>query len=267
MVYREAKRVKLIIVDDEITALNNFLSKIVDNTEAEYTMFNKDPLSAVEYVKKHNVDAAFLDVQMDAVNGVDLAELLLEAKPNIKIVFISGYEQDETSIREKLGDSLIGFCYKPYSEERLLQYINLLNRLTGENHVFIRTFGGFDILIDGMPVRFVSNKSKELLALLVDKKGGSLTLGEAVAFLWPDKNTEKSKVLYRDAVWKLRHVLSQYHLAEMVTFSRGQSVINTTFARCDYWDYLDGKDRTGYSGSYMPSYDWSIDTQSMLDTI
>ena len=104
---------KLIIVDDEIAALNNFLGKIVDNTAVEYTMFNSDPLLAVEYVRKNKADAAFLDVRMDAVNGVDLAEKLLAECPGIKIVFISGYEQDEASIKDRLGDALLGFCYKP----------------------------------------------------------------------------------------------------------------------------------------------------------
>lgn len=258
---------KLIIVDDEIAALNNFLGKIVDNTAVEYTMFNNNPLLAVDYVKKNFVDAAFLDVRMEAVNGVDLAEKLVAVRPGIKIIFISGYEQDEETIKDRLNGALLGFCYKPYTEEQLLQYINLLYRLSGQNHVFIRTFGGFDVFIDNIPVRFSSSKSKELLALLVDKKGANLRLGEAAALLWPEKNAEQGKLLYRDAVWRLRLTLKEYHLSELVNFSYAQAAVNINCARCDFWSYADGTERSGYAGSYMPNYEWSLDTQSMLDTL
>ena len=137
--------------------------------------------------------------------------------------------------------------------------------MSGQNHAFIRTFGGFDVFIDNIPVKFSSAKSKEFLALLVDKRGANLQLGEAAALLWPEKNAEQGKLLYRDAVWRLRLTLKEYHLAELVTFSRAQAAVNMNCAKCDYWSYADGLDRNGYAGSYMPNYDWSIDTQNMLD--
>ena len=66
---------KIIVVDDETDALSNFLSHVLDS-DIEYKMFRDDPLSALEYVRTNNVDAAFLDINMPKINGVELAERL-----------------------------------------------------------------------------------------------------------------------------------------------------------------------------------------------
>lgn len=259
---------KIIVVDDEMNALTDFLANVVD-IEIEYSMFKNEPLAAVEYVKKNNVSAAFLDINMPKINGVDLAELLIKQNDKIKIVFISGYAQDESDIKRRLDKNLVGFCYKPYNPDRLLGYIKeIYDAEEGANkNVFIRTFGAFDVFIKSVPIKFTSNKSKELLALLVNKNGSYLYLGEAIACLWPNKNVEQGKILYRDAVWRLRFALKDASLSDLVIFGRGQSVINKDFADCDYWDSLVSHDFSAYGGVYMPNYDWSIETQNMLDIL
>lgn len=50
--------------------------------------------------------------------------------------------------------------------------------------VSIRTFGYFDVFVDGKPIPFRSEKAKGLLALLVDRRGGFVTSADAIATLW-----------------------------------------------------------------------------------
>ena len=57
-----------------------------------------------------------------------------------------------------------------------------------KEHIFIQTFGNFDVLLDGNPVHFSSAKSKELLAYLVDRQGALVTRVEAFAALYEDEN-------------------------------------------------------------------------------
>ena len=89
---------KIIVVDDELSALNTFLPNVVDNTEIECKMFMNAPRSALEYVRINKVDVAFLDIRMPEIDGVDLAERMLEINPELKIVFISAYSKDEKAI-------------------------------------------------------------------------------------------------------------------------------------------------------------------------
>ena len=63
---------KIIIVDDEINSLKEFISNIVDNTYS-ITFFNDNPLSSLEYIKNEEIDLVFLDINMPKINGEELA--------------------------------------------------------------------------------------------------------------------------------------------------------------------------------------------------
>ena len=45
------------------------------------------------------------------------------------------------------------------------------NETAGAGRICIRTFGYFDVFVEGKPIAFRNKKSKELLALLVDRRG------------------------------------------------------------------------------------------------
>ena len=49
-----------------------------------------------------------------------------------------------------------------------------LTKMEGKR-IVIRTFGYFDIFVDGETIPFSCKKAKELLALLVDRRGGFVT--------------------------------------------------------------------------------------------
>ena len=59
----------------------------------------------------------------------------------------------------------------------------------------IRTFGKFDVFVDGLPVRFKDAKAKELLAICVDRKGELVGTEEVIDKLWKDipKNVRLAK--------------------------------------------------------------------------
>lgn len=110
---------RIIILDDELSALNTFLPHILDDTKIECQMFMNEPVRAVEYVKNNPVEVAFLDIKMPSANGIEVAKKMLFHKPDIKIVFISAYAENEERIIKELDGKVAGFCHKPYrSEER-----------------------------------------------------------------------------------------------------------------------------------------------------
>jgi len=256
----------VVIIDDEVASLNTFLIKSMDNPDLLLQMFNKNPLASVEYVQRNKVEVAFLDINMPIINGVELAERLIEANDNILIVFITGYAHNEMEISNRIGRNLIGFCYKPYNQDTLDKIISKIQvRLKAKRAVEIRTFGCFDVLINNEPVKFTGRKSKELLALLIDKCGSFVPMEIAATSLWPDNLPANSKRLYRDAVYKLRRDLASIEL-DIVEFGWGQlRLINYDNISCDYWDYIKDPNSNIFCGSYLlPSYEWAIDTEMML---
>ena len=253
---------KIIVVDDEMAALNTFLPHVVDRLDVEYKMFMNAP-SALEYCKRNKVDGAFLDIMIPEMNGVELAERLIAVRPEIKIVFISAYSQNETDITERIKNNLAGFCYKPYDKDKIISLISSLDKDAQKPELFLRTFDAFDLFVNGVAVNFTSRKAKELLALLTDANGSYVTMDTAIGNLWADKNVELGKRLYRDAVYRLRMALKDAGAEELVSFERGRAVINTQIASCDMWTFV--KQGGVFSGRYMPQYDWSIVTESALE--
>ena len=59
---------RVIIVDDEIKALQLFLSQIVD-INLEYRFFKDDKNTILDFVKKNETSGAFLDINMPNING------------------------------------------------------------------------------------------------------------------------------------------------------------------------------------------------------
>ncbi len=73
--------------------------------------------------QKHvHIDVALLDVRLPGVNGTELADEILTARPNIRILWMSGFV-DEEFIRIKLLDGYAGFLPKPLRRAGLLMAI------------------------------------------------------------------------------------------------------------------------------------------------
>lgn len=247
---------KIIAVDDEMESLSNFLVEIIDNKKVEYRFFLENPLDSLDYCKNNQVDAAFLDIRMPLINGVDLAERLIKINNKIQIVFITGFTFDEEEIKKRLGDNLLGFCYKPFDSTKLNNYINQI-AANGKRDIRISTFSLFDVFINDKPVDFKSTKAKELLALLVAYNGSTLVMNDAISYLWPDREVELAKKLYRDAIWRLRKTLTDNGIPDLVEFSKAKTVIRKEGVQCDLWDYIDGNNTKVDIFSFMTPYNWS----------
>lgn len=131
--------------------------------------------------------------------------------------------------------------------------------------VFIRTFGSFDIFINGRPVSFSSRKAKELLALLVDRRGGSITNREVLAILWPDSVPDDStKQKCRKAAYNLSRTLKENGIEYILKTDGRERALNIEEVRCDYYEYLAGINMQEFTGAYLDEYSWSETTLAEL---
>jgi two-component system cell cycle sensor histidine kinase/response regulator CckA len=69
----------------------------------------------------------------DGISGVDLAEQLLVDRPDLKIIFTSGYTSAEISA-ELLSRSQAHFLQKPYSHTTLARAVRDCLDRTGADH-------------------------------------------------------------------------------------------------------------------------------------
>lgn len=125
--------------------------------------------------------------------------------------------------------------------------------------IYIRTFGHFDIFINGKAVPIQNAKARELLALLVDKRGGFISAEEILSVLWEDEPmSTKALAKIRQTVMILKKVLKKYTEEEVIESQRGLRRLNIDIVKCDLYDYLSGASEyvSLYQGAYMPNYSW-----------
>ncbi len=252
---------KIIIVDDEMVAHHTFLSDVIGKTDADYRFFKDDVPAIEDYIRKNKVAAAFLDVSMPSVNGFELAEKLVALDGDLRIVFVTGLDVTPEELSPAVRERTAGFLYKPYDPDELRNLLAVIEG--GARKLTARMFGSFECFVGEVPVRFSSNKSKELFALLLAYDGDTLSMTDAISQLWPDLDTDKSKSLYRDAVWRLRKTLQQIGF-NCVEFRRACLVLDKENIECDYWDLKRGLS-SEYRGEFCKSYDWSVDYLAALD--
>ena len=109
----------ILVNDDEplqLEELVNILSQIRPNADIfPYTW----PDDALEAARQHPIDIAFLDIQTGGMNGLQLAVELKKVKPDIHIIFVTGYSQYAV---EAFSIHATGYLLKPVTEEAVDVY-------------------------------------------------------------------------------------------------------------------------------------------------
>ena len=133
--------------------------------------------------------------------------------------------------------------------------------------VYIRASGYFDVFVGEKPIAFRNEKSKELFALLVDRKGGFITSEEAIGFLWEEENANSLTIArYRKVALRLKNTLEEYGIADIMESVNGKRRLIPERVKCDLYDYLSGQEEYAhlFKGSYLTNYSWAETTLSEL---
>lgn len=262
---------RIIVVDDERLALRQFELEIEGITWVELMGTFTNPAEALEYIKGYPVEAAFLDIEMPEMNGLILAEKMREISPDLVIIFISGYEQYTLEALKVKADY---YLTKPYESADILEVLERARLLCGrqKKRVYFRTFGRFEVFVDGRSVHFPNVKAKELLALCVDHRGGSVSIEEAVDKLWEDRVYDsRVKNLYRKAVMQIRQVLSECGVEDVFSGNRGSCSLDSLKVECDYYQLLQGDPQAlrewRFTGKYLEEYSWAEETNARLEML
>ena len=129
-----------------------------------------------------------------------------------------------------------------------------------EMQLEIHTFGRFDLFLNGHAIDFSSRKAKELLALLVARRGGIVEMELAVDLLWEEEPfSEQVKGRFRKAVTNLKNTLRDHGLLWMLHSERGRMYLETKGVSCDYYGLMEGQIHAAekFSDEFMAQYSWS----------
>jgi two-component SAPR family response regulator len=259
-----------ICVDDEPLVLQLTLSLFRDLPGFQEVEGFAGPLEALDWLENHTPDIALLDIDMPGMNGLELARHIRDMHPDTAVIFLTGYSEYALDAFQLHAS---GYLMKPINREKLASEVEYA--LSGRNrgkasNVFAKTFGNFDLLVDGRPLVFKRSKSKELLAYLVDRHGGNVSRPEAFAVLWEDTFYDRAMQKQMDVVIRsLRSTLEEAGVGEIFEIQSGWMRILPERMDSDLFRFLDGNREAiqEYRGEYMSAYSWASQTEAYLDRI
>ena len=259
-----------ICVDDEPLVLQLTLSLFRDLPGFQEVEGFAGPLEALDWLENHTPDIALLDIDMPGMNGLELARRIRDMHPDTAVIFLTGYSEYALDAFQLHAS---GYLMKPINREKLASEVEYA--LSGRNrgkasNVFAKTFGNFDLLVDGRPLVFKRSKSKELLAYLVDRHGGNVSRPEAFAVLWEDTFYDRAMQKQMDVVIRsLRSTLEEASVGEIFEIQSGWMRILPERMDSDLFRFLDGNREAiqEYRGEYMSAYSWASQTEAYLDRI
>lgn len=250
---------KILAADDEVLALEllkNSIQRVAP--DAELVAFSKTS-ELVKFAENNTCDIAFLDINMAGITGIELARKLKETVPNINIIFVTGYS-DFTA--EAMAMHASGYIMKPVTPDKVKRELEDLRYPIPDKVLMkVQCFGNFDVFTtDGKPIKFARSKSKELLAILVSKKGSSCTIKELTSILFENsEDDEKKKDYTQQLISTLIKTLRGLGIDKVINKSYNSISINTDLIECDYYKFneKDPNSLVGYSGEFMAQYSWA----------
>ena len=234
---------RLICVDDEQLIVEDTAAFCRTLPRITEVLGFTSPLDALEWLKGDHADLAVL-------------------------IFLTAFPEHAL---DAFAVHATGYLLKPVNREKLAAEVAYaLSGKQGGAHITARTFGNFDLFVDGDPVTFRQAKCKELLAYLVDRQGGSVTRAEAFAILWEDRMYDRPMQKQLDVIIRsLRETLEEHHIGWIFELKRGTLRVIPEKISCDAWRFFSGDvDAVNeYQGEYMNTYSWANMREAYLDRI
>jgi len=135
---------KVVIVDDEMPAREELKFLLSDYDRVNVLGEAADGESAVNLIYDLKPDVVFLDIQMPAVTGIEVAEILLNSPDTPYIIFITAYDSYAIKAFELHA---VDYLLKPIEKQRLTASIKRVEELVDSRGTDEKTLTGLKEMI------------------------------------------------------------------------------------------------------------------------
>jgi len=229
--------IRTIVVDDEWYSMTEICDMVEKTGSMSVGGKYQNGTDALREAALSHPQAAFIDIEMPEMDGITLAEKLLETDPKIKIIFITGWNQYAVAAFEL---NALDYIMKPVNKVR---FDKMTERLKNEFtlaepaprvELTIRCFGRFEALKNGLPVVWQRTKAEELFAFLLMNEHAFVHKDMILENLWPEYERSKSLPILQTSVCKIRNVFSACKDAVRLTYADNKYGLFLSNIDCDY---------------------------------
>lgn len=274
---------KAIIIDDELLALSYLEHHLMKMANFSLEIIGKftNPYDAIDITKHTKVDIAFIDIELPEMNGIELAERLMEHEPGLIVVFVTAYQEYAVKAFEV---NAVDYILKPVRFDRLSK---TMNRIISSNTVSVnhadslkplkmtlfkqvmieepQTPGHFSL------IQWRTTRAQELFLYLLQHRGQLVRKSFIVDSLWTNVDVYKAYSQLYTTIYHIRKSLNPYGKRFQIKSANDGYVLELENVILDIaeWDsspvvkdiseknletYL--KKINSYTGDYLQEYDY-----------
>jgi Response regulator containing CheY-like receiver and SARP domains len=259
----DTEAIQAIIVDDEESNLREIADLVEGTGFMQVKKLCRNPLEALEEAAKTApgertpLQVAFIDIEMPQMNGIALAEKLLEKLPALRIVFITGWDRYAV---QAFDLNALDYLVKPIRLERFNKMAERVRREVLEKdgaprqRLRIRMLGRLEASIGDIPVKWQRTKASELFSYLLINHGEYVHKDTIVENLWPEYEPMKALPILQTSVCKIRSLFSGLKQQVILDYSGSCYCLVVRGADCDLFtveqaiDSFDGESAQAVSG-------------------
>lgn len=251
--------INILCVNSDSSLLNK-MGSVVGELIPSATVFKEKSIT-IKDVKKIKSQIVIMKT---SIENYDVSKQIYNEDLNVIVIFVGESKDEAYDVLKAHGK---GFIIGELTKDNLKEELTSLRLFDRKKRVEIKTFGNFDILLDGKSLKFSRSKSKELIAYLIDKKGTSVSSSELIVNLWEEHDVDRTtRSMLHNLITDIRQVLTKYDILDIIEIDRNAYRIVEERISCDYYDLLKGRKSAinKFTGEYMASYEWAVFTSSNL---
>ncbi len=224
---------RAIILDDEPLSLTG-MERMLRRQGVDVCGAFSDPREALRRAEELAPDVAFVDIEMPGMNGIAAAERLLARLPDVRIVFVTAYDQYAVEAFEL---NATDYLLKPVQTKRLETTLaRLASRMAktpaaeeaGERRApaticcFLRLSvmaGDDEAQAQDIPWR--TTKAKEVFSYLLHMRGRAVSKDALIDLMWPEMDPVKAQTHLHTTVYQIRQTVKGLSLPVKISFVDG----------------------------------------------
>jgi len=166
-------RISVVIVDDHPMVAEGIQSILDSYDDVDVCATLTSGAEAVAYLKTHTVDVVLMDLNMPNIGGLTATEMVLESKPDTRILILSMHDSPEY-ISTALSHGARGYVLKDVPTEEIKTAIDTVMR--GERYLCTGAQGSLEPIEDGDREPLTSREQTVLLQLAQGKSNKEVAL-------------------------------------------------------------------------------------------
>ncbi len=125
------KKTTLFIVEDHSIVIEGIISFLIGNNDFELIGSASSANQLFDFLTNNQPDILILDIKLDGLQGFQIAKIVSNKYPGIKIIFLSS-NTDQASLNEAIETGGLGYLSKDVNEEEFILALNKIKN--GENY-------------------------------------------------------------------------------------------------------------------------------------